>query len=307
MKGAYCSWLFIAQLTCHCLYGQYYLSASNQAEPDIIWQLGTAAGAMNCITDIGGSATKKILPGINWNQTQWGAGFFASASWRYLFALRLQGNWAHIAGSDQVLTDASGPARNRYLRNLQFKTSIAELAALAELYPLMIINKDRPLNRISPYLATGAGVFKYNPQARWHNSWVSLRPLHTEGEGFKEYPGNHPYSAFSWCLPLGAGIRYDAGNLVNVGFECLYRFTGTDYLDDVSKQYIDPSLFSQYLSAAQSILAAQLADRSTELPVGTRHLPNDMRGNPANRDAYFSCVLSAAVVLNRLPRKIVYH
>jgi len=127
--------------------------------------------------------------------------------------------------------------------------------------------------------------------------------LHTEGQGFKEYPQRSDYSTLSWCIPAGAGVKYDASGLLNCRFEMVYRFTGTDYLDDVSRQYIDASLFGKYLSPANAITATALADRSGELAGGTKNNNNAIRGNPANKDAWFSCMFTISIALGRIQRK----
>ncbi|MEP7279966.1 MAG: hypothetical protein ABI813_15060 [Bacteroidota bacterium] len=305
MKCLYGSCLVIGQLFCQILCCQVYLSDGNKTEPELLWELGGAAGAMNCLTDIGGhaGAGKKFIKDINWNQEQWCGSIFISATWHYLFALQLEAGLGRLSGSDLVPGNNTGSARNRYLRNLKFNTTMAELALLCEIYPLMITDRDRDLSLLSPYLIAGVGFFKYTPRAWLNNVWVDLRSLHTEGEGFKEYPSSKPYGPVAWCVPVGAGIKYDAGGLINLRFEILYRFTGTDYLDDASSRYIDPVLFGRYLSPAQSLLASRLADRSAEIVPGATHAANDLRGNPANRDAYFTCTLKASIVLGRVQRK----
>ena len=306
MKCACCCCLaIICQLISHSLHCQFYFSSNNRTEPELLWELGAAAGAMNCLTDIGGNKGKgsKFIKDINWNQTQLACDAFVSATWHYLFSVRLQAAMGHASGNDQVLNNSTGAARNRYLRNLQFTTSIAEATVSTELYPLIILDKNRSIPLLSPYLIAGVGCFHYNPKAWLKNEWIDLRPLHTEGEGFREYPGRHTYSSFSWCAPVGAGIKYDAAGFIDLRLEILYRFTGTDYLDDVSTRYIDPSLFSKYLSPAQSQLAVTLADRSGEITTGAMNANNAVRGNPTNRDAYFSFMISISIVLGRVAAK----
>jgi hypothetical protein len=147
----------------------------------------------------------------------------------------------------------------------------------------------------SPYIIAGIGFFYYNPQAKLNNIWVDLRPLHTEGQGF---PGHGTYRPTSWCIPLGAGIMYDAGDLLTCRVEMIYRVTGTDYLDDVSNNYIDPALYKTYLPALQAAMAEQLAyQRSTIVPVAP--MAGSSRGNPRNNDAYITCSFKVALVLNR--------
>jgi len=304
MKCAYVSCLAIAQLLCHFIYSQYYFSSNNRVEPEVLWEAGISAGVMNCLTDIGGAngAGKKFIKDINWNQVQAGVSLFANASWHYQFGIRFSVTAGHVSGSDAVLKNSSGVATNRYLRNLQFKTHIVEGSVAAELYPLMIFT-DRNVSVLSPYLLAGIGGFYYSPKAWFNNHWVDLRSMHTEGEGFIEYPDRNAYGPITWCTPVGAGIRYDAAGLFNFRFELVYRFTGTDYLDDVSKGYIDASVFNRHLPANESLVASQLADRSSELAQGVKHSANDIRGNPSNKDAWFSAMLSASVVLGRVRHK----
>jgi hypothetical protein len=305
MKCAYYSCLVIAQLSCYALQGQFYFTANHQPEPELMWELGVSTGAMNCLTDLGGrnGTGKKFIKDINLNQSQFCGSVYASGTWQSLYGIRLQAGAGQITGTDDVLKNSSGPAYNRYLRHLHFRTTIIELSVITEIHLLAILRKHRDLPLLSPYLAAGAGFFSYTPKARFNNRWIGLRPLHTEGQGFAEYPDRSAYQQISWCLPLGAGVKYDAGRLLNLRLELLYRFTGTDYLDDVSKKYIDPALFSKYLPAVEAATAATVADRSAELAGGIANNKNAIRGNPANKDAYFSFMLSISIALGRIPHK----
>ncbi len=297
--------LAIAQLICYALQSQYYFSANNRPEPDLMWEAGLSAGVMNCLTDIGGGngLGKKFIKDINWNQTQPCGGVMVSATWQSLYAIRLQVTIGSIKGDDKVLQYSTDVARNRYLRNLHFRNTMVEVALGSELHLLPLLDNTRDLPLFSPYITAGIGLFHFNPQALLNNQWVALQPLHTEGQGFMEYPRRNNYSTFSWCVPAGVGIKYDASRLANCRFEMAYRFTGTDYLDDVSQQYIDPLLFSKYLSAANAVTAAALADRSAELNGGTKNEANAIRGNPANKDAYFSAMFTISIAVGRLRAK----
>ncbi|MFT3931975.1 MAG: DUF6089 family protein [Chitinophagaceae bacterium] len=301
MKPAYL--IFFVLLLCKhlSLKSQYYFSTGNHQEPVPLWEMGLSAGAINCLTDIGGHSGigKKFIKDINWNKTQACMDAFVSATWPSGFSIRAAFMYGQITGSDDVLKNSSSLAQARYLRNLSFKTSILEGSILAEIHPLAIFAANKEVTLLSPYCIAGIGLFNYNPQAFINNAWVDLRALHTEGEGFAEVPNNKTYSPVSWCIPLGAGIKYDASGLINLRFELLYRITGTDYLDDLSNRYIDPSLFSKYLSATQAALAIQLADRSAELANGKKNNVNDIRGNPSNKDAYFSAMLKISLALGR--------
>jgi hypothetical protein len=45
------------------------------------------------------------------------------------------------------------------------------------------------------------------------------------------------------AFPLTVGFKYAINSDINVFAELGYRFTNTDYLDDVSTNYADPTLF----------------------------------------------------------------
>ena len=292
-------------LICCCLQGQFYFYANNKSEPELSWELGGSTGIMNCLTDIGGKSGsgKKFIKDINWNKTRFCGSILVSAAWESKYAIRLEATFGQVTGSDDVLKNATGVARSRYYRNLQFKSTITELALISELHILPALFKNSGSLLLSPYLAAGIGFFNYTPQAKLYNVWIDLRSLHTEGEGFAEYAGRHMYKTISWCVPVGAGVKYDPSGLITLRFEILYRFTGTDYLDDVSNTYIDPALFSKYLTPTAAALAVKLYDRSAELSGGSKNSNNAIRGNPANKDAFFSLLLKISIALGRVQRK----
>jgi hypothetical protein len=270
-----------------------------------MWELGLSAGAVNCLTDLGGGRGngKKFIKDVNWNQSLPCAAVLVSTTWQSTIALRLQGMAGQVKASDDVLQKAQDPARHRYLRHLHFKSIILELSVSGELHPLPLLSNTGNLPLLSPYVLGGIGFFHYNPQALYNNRWVQLQPLHTEGQGFAEYPDRVPYKKNSWLIPLGAGLKYDAGHQLNGRLELVYRITGTDYLDDVSNRYIDPYFFNRYLPATAAALAVKLADRSYELPGGTANKKDAIRGNPSNKDAYFSLTFSLSIALGRIQRK----
>lgn len=302
MKCNYYGCLAACLFICYALNGQYYFSSSHGLEPDPAWEAGISAGALNCLTDIGGNngPGKRFIKDINWNQTQPCAGLLVSATWQSLIALRLNATVGVLKGNDNVLQSSTDEASSRYLRNLHFRTTVIELALAAELHLFTLIYPSGQSPLFSPYISAGFGFFHYNPQAFLQNRWIDLRPMHTEGQGFAEYPDRRVYSNLSWCFPAGAGIKYDGSGLFKWRFELVYRFTGTDYLDDVSQRYIDASLFSKYMPSSTAAVAAALADRSAELAGGMKNGANAIRGNPTNKDAWFSCMFTVSIPLDRL-------
>jgi hypothetical protein len=160
-----------------------------------------------------------------------------------------------------------------------------------EIHPLYIINRndeDKEPPLFSPYLLAGVGFFSFKPQAQLGNKWVDLQPLSTEGQGFAEYPDRKPYKLNQINIPLGVGVKYDLSPTLNLRAEFNYRILRTDYLDDASTEYIDPTLYANYFTGAKLTNALLLNDRQYELDPS--HITNagDQRGNPKNNDAYFS-------------------
>lgn len=303
--------LFMKKLAAHIIvlfvlspagaFSQYYFSANNTPEGAWVWEGGLNFVAGNCLTDIGGGSGngKKFLSDCNWNQTRPGAGLTVAAVYESAIVIGLQANYLGIAGDDAVLQGRSGAAVNRYHRNLRFRTQVLEALLQSNWCLLTLLRPGNELPAFSPFVTAGIGVFYYNPQASLNNTWIDLRPLHTEGQNFAAYPGRRAYSKLSWCVPLGGGVRYDAGKSITASLQVQYRFTGTDYLDDVSKQYINPALFDKYLAPADAAKAKLLADRS----IGFVNQEGAIRGNPSNRDAYFSVQLGLAIVFDRIRRK----
>jgi hypothetical protein len=99
-------------------------------------------------------------------------------------------------------------------------------------------------------------------------------------------------------LPIAVGIKYALSPVVNIRVEIIYRKLWTDYLDDVSRRYIDPLLFQQYFSPSKANLATRLSDRRFGTP-GLSTTSGDIRGNDNNNDCYFSGLIKISVVIGR--------
>jgi len=151
-------------------------------------------------------------------------------------------------------------------RNLSFRSNNVELytSAMISIFPYEKHFRRRSL--LDPYLFIGVGLVYYQPQAKLNDGeWHDLRPLQTEGKS---------YSTISPMVPYGAGIRFNIDVNWNFLVEGGYRWTFTDYLDDVSgPTYKDPSTLSSQQSAEASY-------RGTKPGMKTR-------GNPNKNDGYF--------------------
>ena len=119
----------------------------------------------------------------------------------------------------------------------------------------------------------------------YNNETYELQSLGTEGQGLNDMPKK--YSLTHFALPFGIGFRFNIGRYVSLGAEWSFRYTFTDYLDDVGGTYYDNEL----LREQRGDIIANLADRSPELtdPDGNPlplHQAGEQRGNPTTHDLY---------------------
>ena len=287
-------------LICHLrMNGQYYFYDANHLEPRWRWEAGVSVGLMNCLTDLGGQKGngKKFIKDVNWGASHVCSDFFVQVMHQDIIGFRMECGWGSVTACDSILKNDQSVAALRYQRNLHFQSTIAECKFLVEWHPLTMTQAEVPL--LSPYLMIGLGCFHFEPKAYLENTWISLKPMHTEGQGFTEYPGRNEYRLTEIEFPCGIGLKYEFSRWAMIRIEFLYRLLTTDYLDDVSTSYIDPSLFYKYMSPRDAITAASLADRTGEIDSFHQTAPGAIRGNPHNNDAFFSFNLKLSVVLNR--------
>lgn len=200
-------------------------------------------------------------------------------------SLRVDLNWYQIAGADSLnqkikeRENRFGGNDTRRPRNLSFRSNNIELSALL-VFNLIPVNNSytrRPL--INPYIYAGIGLSSNNPKGLYEGNWVPLRPLQTELT---------PYSGRIMVIPVGIGIRLKANDAIDILLEAGYRHTFTDYLDDISKEHVDPAAFDALFgeNTETAILAKALSDRAGEGGFPSRPAGWD-RGNPLKNDAYY--------------------
>jgi len=284
------------------LKAQYYFYDGNYYESDIVYEIGGSVGAMNAFTDLGGrkGIGKKFVKDFNFKNTQFCGSIFFSTVFKNEIALRLEGTFGSVAAYDSILASVKDNSEERYYRNLSFRSSISEIALVAEFHPFYIFgnyNDDHYPPAVSPYVVAGIGYFHFNPEAKLNQNYVNLQPLSTEGEGFSEYPKVKPYKLSQFNFPLGIGARYDVSAIINLRAEIVTRFLQTDYLDDVSGRYIDPSVFANHLSGVQLNEALLLNDRHK--PGAETAHPGGIRGNPKNNDSYITFNMKLGLTLGR--------
>lgn len=208
--------------------------------------------------------------------------FFRKNFGNYI-ALRLGASFAQLGYSDRYNTHNE----IMYARNLSFNSKVWEVALQGDFNFFRFMPGD-PQYSFTPYITFGAGVFSYDPYAYLRGEKIFLRPLGTEGQGSSLYPDRKKYSSMAICIPFGGGIKYAFNDRINIGFEVLHRFTNTDYLDDVSKTYVDPAAFPLNPDGSTPN-ALLLSDRSYELgePIGA---PGLQRGNSKQKDQFVTAM-----------------
>ena len=285
--------------------GQYYFYDDHRIEPAVLWEAGVSAGVMNCFTDLGGrkGIGKGFIKDLNGRQFNFAGGFYVGALYKQTIGGRLEATFGRVSASDKLLNGDESAAKARYQRNLQFRSHISEIALLGEFHPLTLFQSlAKEPSRFSPYIVGGVGLFNFSPEAYTGKSWVALQPLHTEGQGFPEYPDRKPYRLTQFNFPLGIGVKYEISSLLNARVEIVHRILQTDYLDDVSTRYIDPALFNKYLQHGEADLAIRLADRRQELNPSVVTREGEIRGDPKDKDSYFTVQVKFSLSIGRVKR-----
>jgi hypothetical protein len=188
--------------------------------------------------------------------------------------------------------DSNSNDPHRENRNLSFKSPLYEFAAIAEIHFVRFTpgRKGRNDYFATPYLFFGLGLTRIKPQAYMNNRWFELQPLGTEGQG-SSLNNKKKYALNQLVVPLGIGFKGNLTERIIIGFEFGIRKTFTDYLDDVSGDYADPSL----LSELNGPVAAALADRSLNGESYTSSGGN--RGNPVSKDWYSFSGLTLSYII----------
>ena len=242
------------------------------------YSIGFSINSMSYLGDIAPKAT--------WGSTRVGftrPGVTLSYAYRIGPRINLQGafSWGRLQSDDNIVGDpASEESKYRYTRNASFRNDIYELSAVMVVD--LIKNEASYLSRptLVPYLFVGIAGFHHNPKAKAPDNyvlaagvpaapleeagtWVALQPLGTEGQHADDLVagdanfGNKPYSLWQISIPIGIGIRYRLADALDLSFDFSIRVLFTDYIDDVSRNYVD-------LDVLDSDLARAMSDRSRD-------------------------------------------
>lgn len=222
-------------------------------------ELGVSVGLANYTGD--------VSPRFVMGETKPAAGIFARLNLNNTWALTAIANQLRVSGNDANFSFNKA-------RNIRFQTDITELAGVIEFnyfkYGTGVLDRH-----FTPFVYWGLGAALYNPQGFYKNKWYDLREYQTEGVA---------YSGVTAVMPMGLGLKWMPSKNVSIEWTIGFRKTYTDYLDDVSKNYID---IAQQMSDKGEV-AAGLADPSIQLNEGVSlNKAGYQRGNPDFNDWYF--------------------
>lgn len=214
------------------------------------WDVGFKLGGSNYLGEMGGKeqTRRDFIYDMKLKQTRWAVGGFVRYRFTPILSASVNLTYARIQGSDALSTN---PAR--VSRNLSFRNDMFEFNGRGEIVFYQdndVGNRGRRRMDFKAFAFAGLGGLVHSPKANLNGTWVALRPLQTEG------PANS-YSSLAFTIPTGLGLYFTYKRKHRFGWEMGWRTTFTDYLDDVSTEYVDPATLSE--------TGAALANRNPEL------------------------------------------
>ena len=181
----------------------------------------------------------------------------------------------------------------RFNRRLNFRNFVQEFSVSGQyfLFPFDRYQRD---HKWSPYVSAGVGVLRHNPKAVYNSAWYDLHPLGTEGQ----YAGEDldptveydSYSLTQFVVPVGLGLRYYSGDKWAVSLDVNYRFTFTDYLDDVGGEYAP---IRDLAASGDFLMSSELAFRGRG---GLENYPEpgSQRGDDRSTDTFMTIQITAS-------------
>jgi hypothetical protein len=289
-------------------------SGSRQAFDKRYNFIGLSVNAMNYYGDLS-PLPDRISTDVSYTKT--GFGFSAGRKFGPRYSLHGQFLYGTLSGGDKNSADPSNSeSHTRYLRNLSFRNHIKELSIVAFFDLFRNLNEYSNRPPWTPYAFFGLALLLHDPKAETPTfdlegntlpnagEWISLRSLGTEGQHSTLDPtdanyGIKPYSLVVVAIPFGIGSRIRINELLDLWVEVGFRYTFTDYLDDVSRNYVDLGVLKSPLAKAMSYRTAELGlptDPTTYLGrdqnfytvqngYGQEH-PDNIRGNTNANDVY---------------------
>ncbi|MEO8473441.1 MAG: DUF6089 family protein [Chryseolinea sp.] len=235
-----------------------------------------------------------------------------------------------LKGSDAKSADKNDSDNGvfRYRRNASFRNRIKELTVVAtfDLFP----NNATYISRVAwtPYAFIGASAFLHNPQAlapakdldgnalAEDGKWVDLKSLGTEGQHADLQPGDvnygiKDYKKLQVAIPFGIGARFKLNEILDFSVETGFRYLFTDYIDDVSRNYVDLGVFkndelakamsyrsNEILTPTQSYVGRDGKTYAVVAGYGSEYSDNK-RGSKGQKDIYMVTTLKISYILGK--------
>lgn len=241
--------------------------------------VGFSVNALNYFGDLS-PLPNKFSTDISF--TKPGFGIYFSRCYGPRYTLSGQFMYGTLSGSDTNSAHRSdlGNGIFRYERNLSFRNRIKELTVTAT-FDLFENHGSTYMHRVdwTPFVYVGLGALLHNPEAQAPSTyldgspnpkagqWVDLQPLGTEGQYSNLQPGDvnygiKPYNLLQVVVPFGIGTRIRLSDVLDLSGSIGFHYTFTDYLDDVSRNYVDLGALKDPLSQAMSYRSNELSDIS---------------------------------------------
>lgn len=288
------------------------------------WSLGLNFGMTDLWGDVG---TKSVIDHYGnsnyWERPHFMGGVFARYAMHPGFVLRMGVNYGSVYANDNFNIDAvknvatvEDDAYQRYLRNQDVKSNIWEGNIVFEINPRRIGNLERAgaKKRMQPYILVGGGGFHFRPKGTYtargtdgrptgQGRQVDLYDLNLEGAGAVipdslanawQFTRPAGYSLWVPMACIGFGFRWDVADQLSLGIEYMYRYTFTDYLDNVSGRYVDTRVID-YIHREdphRAAMARDMYDKSWQINMESTHNSSQLRGNSSVKDGYSTIALS---------------
>jgi len=279
---------------------------------------GFAIGTANYLGDIGGDQLTRqdFAADLHYGQTKLSSHVFARYRINSTFAVKAQLGTVYLEDFDNLSTNSARKTRNAHFRNYVNELSLrgeinlfsrpmitrytSKLRVGVNTYAMLgvtgfVHNPQAQLNRDASEYHYAQGNITTNPSQLNYDRWYDLREVGTE---------KLTYGSAALGFPLGLGASFMVNYQFRVGLEFVWNLTLTDYLDDVSYTYADPSGLDDIgliLSQPSSVVVAEGAgvdnpeaylnsfrwDSAYESP----------RGNPDKNDTYGTLQVTVSKVV----------
>ena len=282
------------------------------------WDVGFSAGTGNYLGDLGGEelTRRDLIFDLHVDQTRFSVNSFARYRLNSIISVKGSFGVVSIEDSDDASINRDRVARNAHFRNKLYESSV-RVHGIFWHRPNMLPYQFRRSVGGEFYGIAGISYFSHNPQARLsrqaaeyqynaglisthpdsfdYDMWYDLRGHATEGVA---------YSKGSIAIPMGIGAGFSINNNWRLSVEMIWAVTFTDYLDDVSTTYADPSTLNdigRVLSSPTHIELIDLLGVSDPEVYIQNHQYSEYfvspRGNSSRNDAFGTLQVSISKII----------